>query len=64
LTVSEYVYRLVPQIEQYQRKINVPDYETKVPENVRTINAEKLLASETELATTKQAIDAFLKLKV
>ena len=34
--------RLGPAIEQYQRKINAPGYESKVPETVRATNAEKV----------------------
>lgn len=55
--------RITPLLEQYQRKVSVPDYENKVPESVRAINAEKLQAYEAELAATKTAIETFMNLK-
>lgn len=57
------VERITPQIEQYKRKIGVADYESKVPESVRAVNAEKLLAYETELAVTRAAMENFRKMK-
>jgi hypothetical protein len=61
--ISWLSHRITPNLEQYLRKISVADYETKVPENIRTINAEKLQSYQAELAATQQAIEAFLKLK-
>lgn len=43
--------------------MSAPDYENKVPENVRAINVEKLTAYKAELASTMEAIDAFTKLR-
>jgi len=52
------VDRLQPLVEQYRRKISVPNYETKVPEAVRISNQEKLGAYEAELLATEQALAA------
>eukprot|EP00604_Paraphysomonas_vestita_P004168 CAMPEP_0174821978 /NCGR_PEP_ID=MMETSP1107-20130205/11936_1 /TAXON_ID=36770 /ORGANISM="Paraphysomonas vestita, Strain GFlagA" /LENGTH=974 /DNA_ID=CAMNT_0016039717 /DNA_START=170 /DNA_END=3095 /DNA_ORIENTATION=- len=51
------VDRITPQIEQYRKKINIPGYEEKVPENVRILNQEKLTAYESELKTTLEALE-------
>ena len=57
------LFRITPNIEQYERKMSASDYENKVPENVRAINAEKLSAYKAELASTMEAIAAFSRLK-
>jgi valyl-tRNA synthetase len=51
------VERLTPQVESYRKKINVPGYEDKVPENVRLLNQEKLSSYESELRTTLEALE-------
>lgn len=51
------VIRLTPQVESYRKKINIPNYEEKVPENVRILNQEKLTAYESELKTTLEALE-------
>jgi valyl-tRNA synthetase len=55
--------RIEPFLESYRRKIAVPDYESKVPENVRATNAEKLAAYETEYNATINAKAAFEAMK-
>ena len=40
-----------------------PDYDTKVPENVRALNTEKLSAYKAELTSTMEAIEAFTRLR-
>lgn len=55
--------RIEPFLESYRRKIAVPDYETKVPENVRATNAEKLAAYEMEYNATLSAKAAFEAMK-
>ena len=56
-------FRLTPNIEQYERKMSAADYESKVPESVRTLNAEKLTAYKAELSATMEAIEVFKKLQ-
>lgn len=56
--------RLTPMIQSYQRKITAKDYETKVPEDVRTSNAEKLKSYQTELDETLKAIKMFESMKI
>ncbi len=51
------VERLTPQVDSYRKKINVPGYEDKVPENVRLLNQEKLASYESELKTTLEALE-------
>jgi valyl-tRNA synthetase len=51
--------RLEPSIDTYRKKISAVGYETKVPENVRTVNTDKLAALEVELEATISAIAAF-----
>lgn len=57
------VDRINPQAEQYRRKMSEVGYESKVPENVRALNSEKLRAYDAELAATYDAIEAFMKLR-
>ena len=57
------VDRISPQVEQYRRKMGETGYESKVPESVRALNAEKLRAYDAELAATFDAIEAFMKLR-
>ena len=48
--------RIEPFVEQYERKIADPEYETKVPEKVRGINAAKLAGFRTELQNVNAAL--------
>jgi len=57
------VERLRPIIDSYRRKMTAAGYD-KVPEAVRASNAEKLSASEAELAVVEATIADFAKLKV
>ena len=50
------------QIADLQKKMEMPGYETKVPENVRADNTEKLAKLEAEVATTAAAMEDFKKL--
>lgn len=58
------VYRLTPMINTYQRKISAKDYETKVPEDVRAQNQEKLNSYQVELDETMKAIKMFESMKI
>ena len=49
----------MPQVAQYEKKIAAPNYEEKVPENVRALNLEKLASYRTELAVVEEAIRNF-----
>ena len=55
--------RLTPIIDTYKRKVSVADYESKVPEAVRLVNAEKLASYEAELEATLSAFTTFQALK-
>lgn len=55
--------RLDPLLKEYRRKISVPGYESKVPENVRIVNAEKLAAYEAEYEATVKAKAAYEEMK-
>lgn len=57
------VERLTPMINTYERKISAKDYESKVPEDVRKANAEKLNAYQAELEETNRAMNMFLSMK-
>lgn len=46
-------------IDTYKRKINAPGYESKVPEDVRLVNTEKLAGYEAEMDTTVKALTTF-----
>lgn len=50
-------------IDTYKRKVSVPDYESKVPEAVRQVNADKLASYEAELEATLSAFSTFQALK-
>jgi len=52
------------QIEVLQKRMSVPNYDTKVPENVRLSNSEKLNASKTEIDNLNAAILKFEALKI
>ena len=56
--------RIAPYIDQYKRKIETEGYADKVPANVQKINADKLAAYESELATTLEAIIGFENMKL
>jgi len=58
--LNKEVERLNPIIDGYQRKIAVADYEAKVPEAVRAVNAEKLAAYQAELDAVIIARNAFI----
>ncbi|CAB3983281.1 Valine--tRNA ligase [Paramuricea clavata] len=49
--------RLNAQLEKLLGSMKVPDYETKIPENVRKQNAEKVTQVETELENIKKALN-------
>ena len=51
-------------VDQYRRKINAPNYTTKVPESVQVTNSEKLNGYESELNATLAAIESFEKMKL
>lgn len=55
--------RLTPIIDTYKRKVSVADYESKVPEAVRQVNADKLASYEAELEATLSAFSTFQALK-
>lgn len=57
------VERLNPFIDSYTRKMNAPDYETKVPEQVRNVNSEKLAGYQGELKATLEALTLFESMK-
>ena len=50
-------------IDTYVRKISAKDYESKVPEDVRKANQEKLNAYQAELDETVRAIKMFESMK-
>jgi len=57
--LSRELQKLAPQVEQYRKKMSIPNYKQKVPEEVQLINAQKLASYESELATTSEAIASF-----
>jgi valyl-tRNA synthetase len=57
------IERLTPMISTYERKIIAKDYDTKVPEDVRKANAEKLSSYQTELDETNRAMEIFSSMK-
>jgi valyl-tRNA synthetase len=58
------VIRLTGQLEQYRKKAAMVGYETKVPEDVRNLNVEKMANFEAELQTTQSAIISFESMKL
>jgi valyl-tRNA synthetase len=56
--------RLELSIDTYVKKVNVPNYDTKVPESVREVNAEKISSFELELAATMKALISFEQMRV
>lgn len=58
------VERISPLVDSYKRKVSAPGYETKVPENVRAVNAEKLAAYENEMEAVLAALTTFESMKV
>lgn len=44
-------------VEKLQKAMSVIDYETKVPEDVRNTNKDKLTQSQNELERLAEAID-------
>lgn len=63
LDLSQEIARLNKRIEgakstmvQYTRKMQIPQYETKVPEKVRQMNQEKFDTAQTELAELERAL--------
>jgi valyl-tRNA synthetase len=61
--LTKEVERLGPMIDTYKRKFAASDYETKVPENVRMLNIEKVAGYEAELETTIKALAVFQTMK-
>ena len=55
--------RLSTQVEQYVKKTEVAEYESKVPESIRKSNSEKLDSLNKELNESIKAINAFLSMK-
>jgi valyl-tRNA synthetase len=51
--------KLAPQVEQYRKKMAIPNYKEKVPEDVQEVNAQKLANYETELSTIAAAMVSF-----
>lgn len=58
------IERLTPSITSYQRKMTAKDYESKVPEEVRKQNAEKLAGYQAELEETQRALVMFESMKI
>ena len=59
LRLSKERERLELSIDTYAKKVNVPNYESKVPESIRITNSEKILSFELELEATIKAISSF-----
>ena len=55
--------RLAPMIDSYKRKVSAPGYESKVPEAVRAVNADKLASYETEMEAVMTAFSTFQAIK-
>ena len=55
--------RLELSIDTYVKKINVTNYESKVPESIRIVNSEKISSFELELEATIKAISSFELMK-
>ncbi|GIX61439.1 valyl-tRNA synthetase [Babesia caballi] len=51
-------------LQGYQKKVAAPDYESKVPESVRELNATKLQELDVEIAQLERAIAELERLKV
>lgn len=58
------VIRITGQLEQYRKKASMPGYETKVPEDVRLGNVEKMANFESELQTITSAIANFESMRL
>ena len=56
--------RLELSIDTYTKKVNVANYETKVPESIRIVNSEKISSFELELEATLKAINSFELMKI
>ncbi|KAH8919452.1 hypothetical protein BT69DRAFT_495152 [Atractiella rhizophila] len=50
-------------VERLEKQMNAPDYETKIREDVRNANAEKMRDLNAELETLRQSIENFKLLK-
>ncbi len=48
--------QLKGQLEKLQKAVSIPNYETKVPEDIRKANSEKLSQTETEIARLTDAM--------
>lgn len=59
LRLSKERERLELSIDTYAKKVNVPNYESKVPESIRITNSEKISSFELELEATIKAISSF-----
>lgn len=59
LRLSKERERLELSIDTYAKKVNVPNYESKVPESIRIVNSEKISSFELELEATIKAISSF-----
>jgi valyl-tRNA synthetase len=57
--LSKELKKLTPQVEQYRKKMSIPNYKDKVPEEVQQINAQKLSSYESELETVAAAMKSF-----
>jgi valyl-tRNA synthetase len=64
IRLNKEIERLNPLILTYSRKMTAKDYETKVPEDIRNSNTEKLKSYQTELDETMKAINMFESMKV
>jgi valyl-tRNA synthetase len=64
IRLKKEIERLNPLITTYSRKMTAKDYETKVPEDIRNNNAEKLKSYQTELDETMKAINMFESMKI
>lgn len=51
-------------LQGYEKKLAMPEYDTKVPENVRELNASKIEELNTEIAQLERAISELERLKL
>jgi valyl-tRNA synthetase len=63
LRLAKQKEKVQPALEQLRRKMAAGDYETKVPEDVRDANTQKLQQYEQEISTIDEAIINFGRMK-
>lgn len=54
---------LVKQVEGTKKKMSIPNYEAKVPEEIRTANSEKLVNLEAQLSQLRLALEKMKNMK-